>query len=77
MQKFWGDRGDGDGGDPPETEVIGLNSSQRGRDLQLEVKQLQDNNQEPTAIFQVCSVSFTVFTPFSGNANVQISIDTI
>jgi hypothetical protein len=47
-------------------EVVSLNSSVRGHELQLEVKRIQDQNRKPIAIFQV---TFQVYSrsPFSDN----------
>jgi len=47
-------------------EVVSLNSSVRGHELQLEVKSIQDQNRKPIAIFQV---TFQVYSrsPFSDN----------
>jgi hypothetical protein len=36
-----------------ETEVVSMKSSERGRNLLIESKKLQQNNQSPMAIFQV------------------------
>jgi len=40
---------------PFPADVVGLNSSERGRDLQQEAKQLQNRNKKPVAIVQVKS----------------------
>ncbi len=40
---------------PFPADVVGLNSSERGRGLQQEAKQLQDRNKKPVVIVQVKS----------------------